>query len=83
MQQVHVTKWGNSLGFRIPRSIADNMNIKAGDALELAPTENGLLLKIALPPRKRYNLADILDSFTPSSVHPIVDFGEAQGEEVW
>jgi Growth regulator len=83
MQQVQISKWGNSLGFRIPRGIADSLNIQVGDTLELTPDEDGLRLKKALPTGKRYALADILDSFAPSSVHPKVDFGEAQGEEIW
>jgi putative addiction module antidote len=53
MQHVHITKWGNSLGFRIPRGIADSLNIQAGDTLELAPAEDGLLLKKAQRKEKR------------------------------
>ena len=83
MQHVHIAKWGNSLGFRIPRGISDSLDIKAGDTLELAPAEGGLLLKKTPPREKRYVLADILDSFAPSSAHPEVDFGSPQGEEAW
>ena len=83
MQHVHISKWGNSLGFRIPRGIADSMGIKAGDALELIPSEEGVLLKKADSRGKRYALVDILDSFTPSADCPEVDFGGPHGEEVW
>lgn len=83
MQQVQICKWGNSLGFRIPRGVADSLDIRAGDMLELSPAEGGLLVKKAEPAGKRYALADILDSFTPSSMHAEVDFGKPQGEEVW
>ena len=83
MQHVHISKWGNSLGFRIPRGIADSLNIRAGDTLELSPAEDGLLLKKVPPSGKRYSLADILDSFPPASAYPEVDFGKPQGEEVW
>ena len=83
MQHVQITKWGNSLGFRIPRGIADSLDIRAGDTLELAPAEGGLLLKKTPGKEKRYALMDILDSFVPSSAHPEVDFGKPQGEEVW
>jgi len=83
MQNVQVSKWGNSLGFRIPRGIAASLNIQAGDTLVLAPAEGGLLLKKSLHRGKRYALAEILDSFAPSSSHPEVDFGKPQGEEVW
>jgi antitoxin MazE len=68
MQQVQIAKWGNSLGFRIPRGIADSLDIQAGDTLELAPADSGLFLKKTPGKGKRYTLVDILDSFAPSSV---------------
>ena len=83
MQHVKIAKWGNSLGFRIPRGIADSLDIRAGDTLELAPAEGGLVLKKTPGKAKRYVLAHILDSFVPSSTHPAVDFSKPQGEEVW
>jgi antitoxin MazE len=83
MQQVQVTKWGNSLGFRIPQGIAASLRIQAGDALELTPAEDGLLLKKVENRGKRYALADILDSFPSAADYPAVDFGGPKGEEVW
>jgi len=83
VQTVHIAKWGNSLGFRIPRGIADSLNIQAGDTLELAPAEGGLLLKKAARRNKRYALADILDSFASSATRPEEDFGGPQGDEAW
>lgn len=82
MQQVKVSQWGNSLGFRIPRGVADSLDIQAGDVLELSPAEDGVLIK-KTSVGKRYNLSDILDSFATSSEYKEVDFGAAQGEEVW
>ena len=83
MQHVHIAKWGNSLGFRIPRGIADSLNIHAGDTLGLTPADGGLLVKKVTPAAKRYALADVLTSFAPASAHAAVDFGTPQGEEVW
>jgi antitoxin MazE len=83
MQYVQINKWGNSLGFRIPRGIAESMRIKVGDALELTPAEGGLLLKKVENPGKRYILADILDSFPKATDYPEVDFGPPRGEETW
>jgi antitoxin MazE len=83
MQQVQITKWGNSLGFRIPRGIAESMRIQAGDALEFTPAEDGLLLKKVENRAKRYALADILDSFPKATDYPEADFGAPRGEEVW
>lgn len=83
MQQVQVTKWGNSLGFRIPRGVAAHMAIQAGDTLELTSIQDGLLLKKAHPTPKVYALASILDSFVSGEQHAEVDFGKPQGEEIW
>jgi antitoxin MazE len=83
MQQVQITKWGNSLGFRIPRGIAESMRIHAGDALEITPSDEGLLLKKAENRGKRYALADILDSFPCAADYPEVDLGSPKGEDVW
>lgn len=81
MQHIKISTWGNSLGFRIPRGIADSFDIQAGDVLELTPVDEGLLIK--KPSAKTYKLGDILDSFATSKAAPEVDFGEPCGEEVW
>jgi len=83
MYHVSVTKWGNSLGFRIPSGIADSLGIRVGDTLELARAKGGLLLKKAAPQSKHYALKNILDSFATSKAHPEIDFGEKCGEELW
>jgi len=81
MQQIKISAWGNSLGFRIPRGLADSYNLQAGDILELTPVDEGLLIKKS--PSRAYRLADILDSFASSEDAPQVDFGEPRGEEIW
>lgn len=59
------------------------MCIVTDDNLELIPPEDGLLVKKAKPRRKRYALAEILDSFAPEETRAEVDFGKARGEEIW
>jgi len=81
MQQIKISALGNSLGFHIPRGLADSYNIKVGDVLELTPVDDGLLLKKTSG--KTYRLSDILDSFASSAVAPKVDLGEPRGEEIW
>jgi len=81
MQQVKLSSWGNSLGIRIPRGLADSYNLQAGDVLELTPVDDGLLIKKTSG--KTYRLADILDSFASSETAPLVDLGEPRGEEIW
>ncbi|MDR1309244.1 MAG: AbrB/MazE/SpoVT family DNA-binding domain-containing protein [Deltaproteobacteria bacterium] len=81
MQQVRISAWGNSLGFRVPRGLAGGFGIQAGDVPELTPVEEGLLTK--KPSVKAYRLADILDSFASSKAGTEVDLGGPKGEEIW
>jgi len=81
MQQIKISAWGNSLGLRIPRGLADSYNIQAGDILELTPVDEGLLIRKT--PGKVYRLTNILDSFTSSEDAPQVEFGEPRGDEIW
>ena len=32
---MHVAKWGNSLGVRLPRKLVEEMGLKAGDEVEV------------------------------------------------
>ncbi len=83
MQQVQITRWGNSLGFRLPRGIADSLGVRAGDTLELTPSGEGILLRKAQQKLKRYALAEVIDSFATAAEYPEENFGPPQGEEVW
>jgi antitoxin MazE len=38
---MQVSKWGNSLGVRLPKAIVEELNIEAGDELELARNAEG------------------------------------------
>ena len=42
-----VSKWGNSLAVRLPRSVVDSLDLKSGDRLEIvsATTEQFVLAK--------------------------------------
>lgn len=83
MPQVKVSQWDDSLGVRIPTPIARSLNIQEGDTLELSSTNEGLLLTKTLPQKKRRKLADVIDCFATTADYPEVDFGPAQGEEIW
>ena len=82
MSQVKVTVWGDGLAVPIPRGVIDLLKIEAGDTLELTPAEKGVLVRKAEAER-RYNLADILDSFIPADDCPEMDWGGPKGEEIW
>lgn len=75
--QVNVAKWGNSLGVRIPRSIANQVGIIEGIPVDLIVEDNHILIQ------KSYNLESLLAQINPKNIHSEVESGPAVGNEVW
>jgi antitoxin MazE len=70
-----VSKWGNSLGVRIPRVMAEQMDISEGESVELIVANNHLLIQ------KAYPLEKLLEQVTPGNVHSEIDVGAPRGKE--
>jgi antitoxin MazE len=51
--QTKVQKWGNSLGVRIPRGLAEEVGLAAGTEVSLTAKDGELVLRPALPSRIR------------------------------
>lgn len=79
--QTRVQKWGNSLGVRIPRGLADELGLGAGTEVSLTAKDGELVLRPSLPSRLR--LADLLAGITPDNIHASVDTGDAVGSEAF
>ena len=79
--QTRVQKWGNSLGLRIPRGLADEVGLGVGTEVSLIAKDGELVLRPSLPSRLR--LADLLAGITPENIHASVDTGDAVGSEVF
>jgi len=76
-----IQKWGNSLGVRIPRSLAEGAQVQAGTSVDMT-VEDGQIV-IAPVEKRVYNLAELLSQITPENVHEEIDFGPPRGREVW
>lgn len=72
-----VSKWGNSLGVRIPRAIAEQLSISEGEPVELIIEDNHLLIQ------KVYQLKTLLKQITPENMHSEINTGAPLGKEVW
>jgi antitoxin MazE len=77
-----IKKWGNSLGFRLPKGIAEQLNLKDGTAVELELVAGGVLLKPSRVRRSRYNIEELLEGVSRDSIHPLED-DDPVGREVW
>jgi antitoxin MazE len=76
-----VSRWGNSLAIRIPKLLADELQLGEGDAVTLEAGENGAL--VIRPARPRYRLEDLVAGITPENRHPETGWGPEVGKETW
>jgi len=79
--QTKVQKWGNSLGVRIPRGLAEEVGLGAGTEVSLTAKDGELVLRPSVPSRLR--LADLLADVTPENIHACIDTGDAVGAEAF
>lgn len=77
-----VKKWGNSLGFRIPKGVADRLNLEDGTPIELELVAGGILLKPVKLRRSRYSMDELLEGVSRKTIHPLED-EKPVGREVW
>ena len=76
-----IQKWGNSLGLRIPKAFAREVQVGPGSTVDVT-VRNG---RIIITPREPngYELADLLAEVTPENLHGEEASGDAVGREVW
>lgn len=77
--EAKVRKWGNSLGVRIPLSIARDVGLSQ-DCLVSLEVDAGRL--IVSPKPKKYALDELLSKVTAENIHPEIDWGTV-GKEIW
>jgi antitoxin MazE len=76
--QVQITRWGNSLGVRIPKDIAGRAQLKEGSRVEIALKDDHIILS---PARPRYRLEDLLKGVSRKAMHEAFDWGPDRGRE--
>ncbi len=75
-----IQKWGNSLGLRIPKHIAKQVNLSEGSSLIIAIENENIILS---PQKKPLSLSELVDAITPKNRHHEIDYGAPQGKEIW
>lgn len=75
-----VQKWGNSLGIRIPKSVAEQVNIRDGSEVEF--DTHGGVLTIRPKRRRRHTLASLLAKAKGPNPHRDIDRDRPVGREL-
>lgn len=71
-----VAKWGNSLGVRIARSIAEQIGIVEGESIKILIEDDHILIQ------KAFRLKSLLAQITPENSHSEIDTGTSTGKEM-
>lgn len=78
--RTRVQKWGNSLGLRIPKALAEQASVAEGTSVYLSVEKGEIVVRPAPP---RFELAELLDRVRPGNRHEEISTGEPEGREVW
>ncbi|MFA6471365.1 MAG: AbrB/MazE/SpoVT family DNA-binding domain-containing protein [Candidatus Latescibacterota bacterium] len=75
-----IQKWGNSLGIRIQKKVADQIELKVNTEVLISVEEDCI---VVTPLPKRKTLKSMLEGVTPEIAHGELDFGPPVGKEIW
>ena len=78
--RTQISKWGNSLGVRIPKAYAEEVGLSDGAAVEVKVSDRNLILT---PAQRAYDLEELIAGITPKNRHGEADWGEPAGKETW
>lgn len=78
--KTQVSKWGNSLGVRIPRAVATDAGLTEGAVVDITVDAGALVMR---PVARRYTLEELLDGLPVDTKPEEIDWGPPVGKEVW
>ena len=76
-----VAKWGNSMGVRIPRKVAEQADLHEGDAVDLQVEGPGVIVVRAR--KDRPTLESLVSRINPKNRHGETAWGKPKGDEAW
>jgi antitoxin MazE len=75
---VQISKWGNSLGLRLPRALAKQIGISEGGQVNIWADGSRLVVEAAPP---KYVLEDLLVNMSPQNMSDAFSWGADEGRE--
>ena len=80
MMRAQITGWGNSLGVRVPKQLAQEIGLTEGASVDIPAVDHRLVITLTVP---RYSLAGLLKDTTPENYRSNdVDWGSDAGREI-
>jgi antitoxin MazE len=75
-----IARWGNSIGLRLPKAVAQEAQVAEGDTVELSVQDGAIIVRAARP---AYSLDELVAKITPRNRHTESDWGQPTGHEQW
>jgi antitoxin MazE len=76
-----ISRWGNSLGLRIPSEGVRQLRLRDGESVTLEIGGDRIVIR-RTSPRRKWTEAELLAGVTPDKVGGEVDWGRPVGREV-
>ena len=73
-----ISKWGNSLGVRIPHAVIEQSGIGCGTPVRVSARKGRIILEAIA-----YDIDSLVAAITPQNKHKLIDSGAPVGNEVW
>ena len=77
--QVLLSKWGNSLGLRLPKALAAEIGVSDGQKVEVRAEGGRILVE---PVREALTWEKMMENVTPEAMREAWDWGEDVGREI-
>lgn len=77
--ETQVKKWGNSLGLRLPKHIADQINLTEGNTVDISVVKDKI--EIYVVKDKKARLREKLSRITEENKHEETQTGHSIGNE--
>ena len=75
-----ISRWGNSLGLRLPKSVALEAQVDEGDRVDVSVRNGTIVIR---PSRPTYSLEQLVARITPRNRHDESDWGTPVDHEAW
>jgi antitoxin MazE len=79
--KARVQKWGNSLGVRIPKALAQEVALETDSEVDLSTRDGTIIMS---PVRQKgVSLRQLLSRVTQANLHGEISTGGTEGREAW
>ena len=78
--ETKLQKWGNSLGVRLPKAIAEQKALREGSSVSVSIVNDQIVIEAVA---EEVSLKSLLAEVSTNNLHVETDWSDVRGNEVW